>query len=111
MDDLILRIETIMNEELLFRNPELTIRDVARELATNRFYISRAINTHFGYSFTVYINRKRIEYSITLMSEFPMKTMDSIATESGFLSEKAFFQKFRQVMNDSPRSYMKKLKP
>lgn len=100
-----------MNDERLFRNPDLTIRDVARELATNRLYISRAINTTFGYSFTVYLNRKRIEHAISLMAEHPMMTMDSIATESGFVSEKAFFHKFRQVMNDSPRSYMKKIKP
>ena len=111
MDELIQRIEALMYDEQLFRNPELTIRDVARELATNRLYISRAINTTFGYSFTVYLNRKRIEYSIAYMTEHPMMTMDGVAIESGFVSEKAFFHKFRQVMNDSPRSYMKKIKP
>ena len=71
MEELIQKIEAIMNDELLFRNPELTIRDVARELATNRLYVSR----------------------------------------SGFVSETAFFRKFKQIMNDSPRSYMKKIKP
>lgn len=111
MEDLIQRIEAIIHDEQLFRNPELTIRDVARELATNRLYISRAINTTFGYSFTVYLNRKRIEYSIALMSEHPMMTMENVATESGFVSETAFFRKFKQIMNDSPRSYMKKIKP
>ena len=69
MEELIQKIEAIMNDELLFRNPELTIRDVAMELATNRLYVSRAINTTFGYSFTVYLNRKRIEYSIAVMAE------------------------------------------
>ena len=111
MEELIQRIETLMNNEQLFRNSELTIRDVARELATNRLYISRAINTTFGYSFTVYLNRKRIEYSIALMAEYPMMSMENVATESGFVSETSFFRKFKQIMNDSPRSYMKKLKP
>ena len=111
MEELIQKIEAIMNDELLFRNPELTSRDVARELATNRLYVSRAINTTFGYSFTVYLNRKRIEYSIAVMAEHPMMTMENVATESGFVSETAFFRKFKQIMNDSPRSYMKKIKP
>ena len=111
MEELIQKIEAIMNDELLFRNPELTIRDVARELATNRLYVSRAINTTFGYSFTVYLNKKRIEYSIAVMAEHPMMTMENVASESGFVSETAFFRKFKQIMNDSPRSYMKKIKP
>ena len=111
MDELIQRIEALMNDERLFRNPDLTIRDVARELATNRLYISRAINTTFGYSFTVYLNRKRIEHAISLMAEHPMMSMENVATESGFVSETAFVRKFRQVMNDSPRSYMKNIKP
>ena len=100
-----------MNDEQLFRNPELTIRDVARELATNRLYVSRAINSTFGISFTVYLNKKRIEHSIGLMKEFPLKSMENVAIESGFLSTKAFYRKFHEVMNDSPHSYMKKLKP
>ncbi|MBR5716798.1 MAG: AraC family transcriptional regulator [Bacteroidales bacterium] len=110
MDNLIQRIEHIMNDERLFRNPELTIRDVAKELATNRLYVSRAINTIYGFSFTSYINRKRIDYAIALMKEHPLMTLENIANESGFLSEKSFFRKFREVMGDSPRAYMKKLK-
>lgn len=111
MEELIQRIESIIDDDQLYKNPDLTIRDVARELATNRLYISRAINTTFGYSFTVYLNRKRIEHAISLMAEHPMMSMENVATESGFVSETAFFRKFRQVMNDSPRSYMKKIKP
>ena len=111
MEELIQKIDAAINNGLLFKNPDLTIRDVARELATNRLYISRAINTTYGYSFTVYLNRKRIEYSIALMAEHPMMSMENVASESGFVSEIAFFRKFKQIMNDSPRSYMKKIKP
>ncbi len=111
MEELIQKIDAAINDGHLFKNPDLTIRDVARELATNRLYISRAINTTYGYSFTVYLNRKRIEYSIALMAEHPMMSMENVASESGFVSETAFFRKFKQIMNDSPRSYMKKIKP
>jgi AraC-like DNA-binding protein len=111
MEELIQRLEAIMLDEQLFRDPKLTINDVARELATNRFYVSRAINTTFGYSVIIYLNKKRIEYSISLMAEHPMMSMENVASESGFVSEIAFFRKFKQIMNDSPRSYMKKLKP
>ena len=109
MDELIQRIEDIMNDGRLFRNPELTIRDVAKELATNRLYVSRAINTMYGFSFTSYINRKRIDYAIALMKEHPLMSLENVANESGFLSEKSFFRKFREVKGDSPRAYMKKM--
>jgi len=108
MDDLIQRIEASMKDWQLYRNPDLTIKDVAKELATNRLYVSRAINSSFGISFTSYINRKRIEYSIQLMREHPNMSLENVAAESGFVSKKAFFLKVRDVMGDSPRAYMKK---
>ena len=108
MDDLTQRIEASMKEWNLYRNPDITIKDVAKELATNRLYVSRAINTSFGMSFTSYINRKRIEYAIQLMREHPNIALENVASESGFASKKAFFTKFREIMGDSPRAYMKK---
>ena len=111
MEELIQKIDAVMDDEQLFRNPELTIRDVARELATNRLYVSRAINSTYGMSCTVYLNKKRIDYSIALMKQYPLKSIENVAIESGFLSAKAFHRKFHQVMNDSPLSYMKKIKP
>ena len=108
MDNLISRIEIIMNEEQLFRNPYLTVKDVAQAVMTNRFYVSRAFNKGLGVSFTQYINRKRIEFSIDLMRSHPNMPLESVASESGFISQKSFFIKFKEIMNDSPRAYMKK---
>lgn len=103
------RIEAKINEGQLFRNPELTIKDVATELCTNRLYVSHAINTDFGMTFTQYINRKRIEYAIVLLTSYPMMRLNDVATESGLSSEKALLRVFKKVMNDSPRAYAKKI--
>ncbi len=108
MENLSQRIETIMNEKQLFRNSDLTIQDVALELATNRFYVSQAINKDFGISFIRYTNQKRIEYSIAIMKQHPRMRLDEVATESGFTSEKAFMRKFKEIMGDTPRAYMGK---
>jgi len=106
MENLSQRIEAMMSEKQLFRSPELTIQDLAVELATNRFYVSQAINRDFGISFTQYTNLKRIEYSIQLMKLHPRMRLDEVAAESGFVSEKAFFRKFKEIKGDSPRSYV-----
>lgn len=106
MENLTQRIEEIMSEKQLFRSPDITIQDLAVELATNRFYVSRAINKDFGMSFTQYMNLKRIEFSIQLMKLHPRMKMDEVATECGFVSEKAFFRKFKEIKGDSPRAYV-----
>ncbi len=108
MDELSQRIETLMNERQYFRSPDITVRDVANELATNRLYISHAINQTFGMSFIQYTNKKRIEYAISLMKKYPNMPLEDVALDSGFVSEKAFFRKFKEVMDDTPRAYMKK---
>jgi len=108
MDKLSLRIEALLNEKQLFRSPDLRVQDIAIELMTNRFYVSQAINIDFGMSFTRYINMKRIDYSIKVMKAHPRMRLEEVATECGFISEKAFFRKFKEIMNDSPRAYIEK---
>ena len=105
MEELYQRIETLLNDALLFRNPELTLMDLTKELASNRLYVSRAINKGCGMSFTQYICRKRIDYAIALMHEKPAMSLDGIATESGFASGRTFARKFKEVMGETPADY------
>lgn len=100
---LIERIEEVVTKRQLYLRHNLKISDVAAELGTNRLYVSTAINEEMGISFSDYINRKRVNYAIHLMSVNPQLTIYEIADLSGFSSDKSFYRNFKNITGKSPK--------
>ena len=100
---LIERIEEVVTKRQLYLRHNLKISDVATELCTNRLYVSTAINEEMGISFSDYINRKRVNYAIHLMSVNPQLTIYEIADLSGFSSDKSFYRNFKNITGKSPK--------
>ena len=100
---LIERIEDVVTKRQLYLRHNLKISDVAAELCTNRLYVSTAINEEMGISFSDYINRKRVNYAIHLMSVNPQLTIYEIADLSGFSSDKSFYRNFKNITGKSPK--------
>lgn len=85
----------LIEEDRIFLNPNITLEDIARQVNSNRTYISRIINEKFDSNFYDFINKKRIEYAKTLIADNPMFTRDKIASESGFLHASNFSRVFK----------------
>ena len=100
---LIERIEEVVTKRQLYLRHNLKISDVAAEVCTNRLYVSTAINEEMGISFSDYINRKRVNYAIHLMSVNPQLTIYEIADLSGFSSDKSFYRNFKNITGKSPK--------
>ena len=103
---LIERIEEVVTKRQLYLRHNLKISDVAAELCTNRLYVSTAINEEMGISFSDYINRKRVNYAIHLMSVNPQLTIYEIADLSGFSSDKSFYRNFKNITGKSPKEIL-----
>ena len=75
----------LMVQERLFLNKKCSRERLARELMTNRTYVSRAINAR-GMSFSQFINSFRAEYAISLLARHDLAgvPLDDIAEMSGF---------------------------
>ena len=67
----------LMTEKKLFLNPDLKLSDVARILNSNRTYVYEALKCNDALSFTDYVNRFRIAYSISLLKQ-GNKTIEEI---------------------------------
>jgi len=85
----------LIDEDKVFLQPNITLEDIARQLHSNRTYISRLINEKFECNFHEFISRKRIEYAQTLILQNPMFTREEIARESGFLHPSNFSRIFK----------------
>lgn len=92
IDDLAVRIERIMKQELLFLNPTLKVRDVAHSLNTNSRYVQQAFNEVLHHSFAEYVNRLRINHADRLQKEYPDIKINDLCFRSGFSSPSSYYR-------------------
>lgn len=108
-DELMLRINELMEKEKLYLNSELKVSDIADVFHLHRNVISTCINSQADCSFTQYINRYRIDYAKELMRRQPDKKISSVWIESGFGSEQSFFRTFRTATGLSPKEWISQI--
>jgi AraC-like DNA-binding protein len=106
-----IKIENLMEKELLFKNPELTLSDVAKNLETNVSVISKTINQGFKMNFNDFVNKYRIDEVKKAFDngEHKKSTLLGIAFDCGFNSKATFNRAFKKNTGFSPKDYLEKI--
>jgi AraC-like DNA-binding protein len=88
----------------LYLQKDLKIWDVCDAIDTNRTYISSYINKSFGLNFCSFVNQKRVEHAMMLLSDEvnDIYSLNYIAEESGFSSMNSFYRAFAKEYGMSP---------
>jgi AraC-like DNA-binding protein len=104
-----LRIETLMTEELLWLNPELTMTDLAKRLNTNTSVLSGVVNRVFGKNFNDFINTYRVFAVQSMMREGKAGHLSllGIGLECGFNSKSTFNRAFKKVTGVAPSDWQR----
>ena len=105
-NQLMARINKLMEERQLFRNCELKPSDIASELATNTRYITDSIKGCQNLTFSQYINNYRINYAKQLLRQHPDMQISEVYSKAGFASERSFFRIFKTVTGMTTREWM-----
>ncbi len=97
----------IMNYiDINFRdNP--TLQQAAKVGSYSAGYFSHLFRTVTGYTYTEYLNAKKINYACAIMKKKGL-TLTDIALSSGFSSFASFSRCFKSVMGQSPKEYRSK---
>ena len=103
-NDMSERIRALFIDNEFFLNPKLKLSDVAKQIGTNRTYLSNFFNRDSGCTFFDYVNDLRIEYACRLLTETD-DTLDVVATSSGFNSLSTFRRAFMSRMQCTPNEY------
>lgn len=99
-----------VENDKLYLEPKLNLRQVAQRLNVSQPALSQAINTYFDKSFRELINEYRIEDIKTKLVESENKaSILSLALESGFNSEASFYRIFKKSTGLSPTQYIDSL--
>lgn len=97
---------SIMNQKL-FLQPKFGRDELIRITHLNKNQLSKFIQRYAQANLSEYLNRLRVEYSVSLMKKSPMLSIDAIAEEAGFNSRSAFYAAFSKTFNMTPAQYKK----
>lgn len=104
------QLETLMQEQKLYKEHLLTKERVVELLDTNRTYLAQIIKEQTQLNFTQYINNYRINEAIRLLSDpqndAPLK---AIASDVGFNSMTTFYKVFQNTTGIPPKQYREKV--
>ena len=102
-------LEKVINSNYLYREPRLTVNDIAAETGLQMKDISWAINLGSGQNFNGYINRLRIhEVKAQLQSGLASSaSVLKLAFAAGFNSKSTFNAVFKREVGMTPTQYIK----
>ena len=100
------QLNHLFKTEQLYRDPNINLDKLAKQMAVNKNYLSRAINRCTGKNFSTYINEFRIKEAILLLSKNIQKlSLEGIAFETGFNDRRIFYRAFKKVTGLSPSEF------
>lgn len=101
------KIASIMLEQELFLNKDLTINTFAKGIDMSPRLISSCINQNFGYNFNEWVNNYRVEKAIAII-KFDTKnqlSIEGVGSDAGFKSRSAMYAAFKKKKGHSPGHY------
>lgn len=103
------KLAVVMKEQRLFRQPNLTIQQLAVEVENSSKELTKFLNEQHQMNFSEYINQHRIEYVQELINspEAEKYTLVSLAGLSGFASKSSFNATFKKITGLTPSEYKK----
>ena len=105
-NQLMQRIEALMEEQRLYLNSDLKMGDVAAKLGVHQNEVSACINNCKGYSFSQFINGYRVTYAQQLLRDHPEKKMAQVGLESGFANDTTFYRVFKTITGLTPSEWL-----
>ena len=107
------RFEGWLEEYKYFLKPNFDLNWAAREIGTNRSYLSKSINAQ-GFGFSEYINKLRIKEVIKIFEdENDIRnnySLPEIASKVGFNTVSVFYNSFQKETGMTPFQYKDNLK-
>jgi AraC-like DNA-binding protein len=103
------KFEQLMEIEELYKNPKLSIADLAAHFDTHAKFISGIINMGFDLNFNDWVNQYRTEEVKRKIKsgESSHKTLLGLAFDAGFNSKSTFNRAFKKQVGITPNQYVK----
>jgi AraC-like DNA-binding protein/ketosteroid isomerase-like protein len=110
VEEIKLRLEKLMQEQQLFKDPSLKLQGLSESLNIRRNQLSLIINLEYKMKFFDFINKDRLDAFINELHLHSNQDINitSLAYDVGFSSSSVFYKIFKRYQDISPRQYLKK---
>lgn len=99
------KLENIMNEKSLYKNPNLNLQDLSKEINISSHQLSQFLNNNLGKNFTSFVNEFRIHEACKIITSNDKLTLESVGYDVGFNSKSTFFAAFKKHTGTTPLNY------
>ena len=102
----------VFHYEKIFKDSSLSLAMLAEKTGTTRHNVSQVINEHFGMSFFRFVNKYRIDETISILNNDPHRNLNivDILYDVGFNNKVTFNKAFKAELKMTPSQYIKKIK-
>ncbi|MBU2921083.1 helix-turn-helix domain-containing protein [Winogradskyella psychrotolerans] len=102
-------LENFINSSEPYLNPNLSLKDLAKNIALHSNKLSWLLNAEFNKNFNDYINQFRLNHfkTIALNPDFKHITILGLAYDSGFNSKSVFNTYFKKTEGITPSQWVK----
>ncbi|MEO0776520.1 MAG: helix-turn-helix domain-containing protein [Bacteroidota bacterium] len=104
---LLSQLHRLMEEEKLYRDGELQLENLARQMKLSNNRLSQLVNESAGKNFSSFVNGYRIEAAKRLLRSKAALTVEAVAYEVGFSSKSAFYATFKKMTGQTPSAFRK----
>lgn len=108
-DEVEARLSELMSRQAMYREPALTIAQLARRSGYPEYLVSAVINRRLGGNFWEYVNRHRIEaVRASLADRDDARSILDIAYDAGFTAKSTFNLAFKRIVGETPSAYRRR---
>ena len=101
-----------MNEDALYKNENISLRELATQLNTSDKLLSKVINIETKNNFYHFINSYRIQnFKVAILNNrYPNLTQFGVAQECGFKTKSTFYSAFKKLHGCTPKEFVQSFK-
>jgi AraC-like DNA-binding protein len=96
---------SLMQQEELFKDPDLSRDTLAARLGTNRTYLADAVKSCAGQTLGDFVNHLRLRWAAEALSQESDLSVSAVGEDAGFASRSTFYRLFQQHYGMSPSAF------
>jgi len=104
-ESLLEKLNQLVEEEALYKNTDIKISDVAKEIKITPHKLSQLLNDNLGKSYAAFMNAYRIEEAKKLLEKRMDLTLEAVGFEAGFSSKSNFYATFKKTVGLTPSQF------
>ena len=104
-------LQQLMTSDKMHRDETLNLAKVSAAMSLSTHQLSELINAEYGYGFSHFIRRCRVQDAQQQLLAEPNASILSISLASGFTSQSTFYSAFNEICGETPGAFRKRSKP